>query len=140
MNSTEIKFMKQECKRMIKENFTQAFDWMAQIISTEDFQNTVKEHTCEQSGPFELHVTTEAACVPVTGVTFYILETTGLLFGTGVEINGRVSRIVYDNFMESMDELSQRLSENTFRESIHECIFKQIDETDDMEFDISISE
>lgn len=54
MNSAEIKFMKQECKRMIKENFAQAFDWMAQVIST----------------------------------------------------------------MESMDELSQKLSEDTFRESI----------------------
>lgn len=118
MNSAEIKFMKQECKRMIKENFAQAFDWMAQVISTEDFQNTVKEHTCEQSGPFELHITTESAGVPVTGVTFYILETIGLLFGTGVEINGRVRRIVYDSFMESMDELSQKLSGDTFRESI----------------------
>lgn len=139
MNSAEIKFMKQECKRMIKENFVQAFDWMAQVISTEDFQNTVKEHTREQPGPFELHITTEAAGVPVTGVTFYILETIGFLFGTGVEINGEVRRIVYDSFMVSMDELSQKLSEDTFRESIHECIFKQIDETDDKEFDTDIN-
>lgn len=137
MNSAEIKFMKQECKRIIKENFTQVFNRMAQVIATEDFQNTVKEHTREQPGAFELHITTEVAGVPLTGVNFCILETTGLLFGTGVEINGKARGIVYDSYMESMDKLSQRLSEDTFRESIYECIFKQIDETDDKEFDIS---
>ena len=42
MNNAEIKFIKQECKRMIKENFTQAFAWMAQVTATEDFQDTVK--------------------------------------------------------------------------------------------------
>lgn len=137
MNSAEIKFMKQECKRMIKENFAKVFDRMAQVIATEDFQNTVKKHTCEQCGAFELHISTEVAGVPVTGVNFYILETIGFLFGTGVEINGRVRGIVYDSYMESMDEISQRLYEDEFRESIYECIFKKIDETDDKEFDIS---
>jgi len=135
MNSAEIKFIKQECKRMIKENFTQAFDWMAQVIATEDFQNNVKEQSCEQSGAFELHITTESAGMPVTGVTFYILETIGLLFGTGVEINGIVRNVDYHSFMESMDELSQKLCEESFRNSIHEYIFKQIDESDDKEFD-----
>ena len=136
MNSAEIKFIKQECKRMIKENFTQAFDWMAQVIATEVFQNTVREHTCEESGAFEMHITTEAAGIPLTGVTFFILETIGILFGTGVEINGKVRKIEYDNFFDSMDELSQELNGDTLRESITNIIFKQIDETDDEEFDI----
>lgn len=135
MNSAEIKFIKQECKRMIKENFTQAFDWMAQVIGTEDFQNTVKEHNCEESGAFKLHITTEAAGLPVTGVTFFILETIGLLFGTGVEINGRVLKIEYDNFFDSMNELSRKLSGNDLRESLISSIFKQIDESDDEAFD-----
>lgn len=136
MNSAEIKFIKQECKRMIKENFTQAFDWMAQVIATEEFQNTVREHTCEESGAFEMHVTTEAAGIPLTGVTFFILETIGILFGTGVEINGKVRKIEYENFFDSMDELSQELNGDSLRESITNIIFKQIDETDDEEFDI----
>ncbi len=136
MNSAEIKFIKQECKRMIKENFTQAFDWMAQVIATKEFQNTVREHTCEESGAFEMHVTTEAAGIPLTGVTFFILETIGILFGTGVEINGKVRKIEYENFFDSMDELSQELNGDSLRESITNIIFKQIDETDDEEFDI----
>lgn len=136
MNSAEIKFIKQECKRMIKENFTQAFDWMAQVIATEEFQNTVREHTCEESGAFEMHVNTEAAGIPLTGVTFFILETIGILFGTGVEINGKVRKIEYENFFDSMDELSQELNGDSLRESITNMIFKQIDETDDEEFDI----
>lgn len=121
---------------MIKENFTQAFDWMAQVIATEEFQNTVREHTCEESGAFEMHVTTEAAGIPLTGVTFFILETIGILFGTGVEINGKVRKIEYENFFDSMDELSQELNGDSLRESITNIIFKQIDETDDEEFDI----
>ena len=137
MNRAEIKFIKQECKRMIKENFTEAFDWLAQTIATEEFQNAVKEHNCADSGALTLHITTESAGVPVTGVTFYILETIGLLFGTGVEINGTVRKVEYHDFMESMDELSQRLSEDTFRELILECIFKQIEDTDDKEFDMN---
>lgn len=136
MNNAEIKFIKQECKRMIHENFTQAFDWMAHVIATEDFQNTVKEHSSKQAGLFELHITTEAAGLPVTGVTFAILETIGLLFGTGVEINGEVRRLDYDNFFDSMNELSEELSGDTLRESIISRILKQIDEADDEAFGI----
>ena len=134
MNSAEIKILKQECKRMIKENFTEAFDWMAQTIGTEEFQNTVEEHNCEESGAFELYVTTESAGIHVTGVTFYILATIGLLFGIGVEINGVVKGIDYTNYLDSMDELAQRLSEDAFREEIVGTIFKQIDEADDDAF------
>ena len=136
-SAAEIKFIKQECKRMIKENFSEAFDWLAQTIATEDFQNTVKEHNCKESGAFELYVSTESAGVPVTGVTFYILATIGLLFGIGVEINGAVKRVEYTNFFDSMDELASRLAEDSYREEIVETIFKQIDMADDDEFQIN---
>ena len=137
MNNAEIKFIKQECKRMIKENFSEGFDWLAQTIATEDFQNTVKEHNCKESGAFELYVSTESAGVPVTGVTFYILATIGLLFGIGVEINGAVKRVEYTNFFDSMDELASRLAEDSYREEIVEKIFKQIDMADDDAFQIN---
>lgn len=134
MSNAEIKIMKQECKRMIKENFTQAFAWMAQVTATEDFQDTVKEHAREQSGAFEIHITTESAGVPVTGVTFYILEAIGFLFGTGVEFNGTVRSVDYHSFMDSMDELSQRLAQEQFREEILKTIFSQIDKADETHF------
>lgn len=137
MNNAEIKFIKQQCKRMIKENFTEAFRWMAHTIGTDKFQNDVKKHSCMKSGAFELHITTESANLPVTGVYFYILETIGLLFGAGVEINGKVKTIKYNNFLESMDELSQKLTEDSFCESILEDICNQIDKADDQEFSIN---
>jgi hypothetical protein len=134
MNSAEIKLIKQKCKRMIKENFTEAFDWLGQTIGTEDFINTLEEYNCEESGAFELYVTTESAGVPVTGVTFYILATIGLLFGIGVEINGVVKRVEYTNFFDSVDELAHRLCDDSYREEIVKTIFKQIDMVDDKAF------
>ena len=74
--------------------------------------------------------------LPVTGVTFAILETIGLLFGTGVEINGEVRILEYGNLFDSRNEMSEELSGDTLRESIISSILKQIDEADDEAFGI----